>query len=86
MDQPDAEREADPLDIVVNERRVEVPTHQVTGLQIKEAAVAQGLPIQVDFVLSEELGERRTRVIGNAEVVHVHEGSRFLAIPPDDNS
>lgn len=72
--------------ITVNERPVVVTGPQTTGLQIKQAAVSQSVPIQVDFVLSEELGERQTRIVGDGDSVAVHRGSRFLAIPPDDNS
>lgn len=74
------------VEIHVNDRPVRVVRPRVTGLEIKEAAIAQGVPIQLDFVLSEELGERRTRVIGDRDAVTVNKESRFLAIPNDDNS
>lgn len=80
------ETKAHPVTVTVNERPVALAEAKVTGLQIKEAAVSQGVPIQLDFVLSEELSERRTRIIGDAEAVHVSDRSKFLAIPPDDNS
>jgi hypothetical protein len=69
--------------IHVNEQPVRVP-HRVSGLQIKEAAIAQGVPIQTDFVLSEELPNRRTKIIGDQD--EVNEQSRFVAVAPDDNS
>ncbi len=75
-----------PVTVTVNERPVALPTNDVTGLEIKQAAIAQGVPIQLDFVLSEELEQRRTRIIGNGDRIRVTERSRFLAIPPDDNS
>ena len=71
--------------IHVNERPVTVP-HRLTGLEIKEAAIAQGVPIQLDFVLSEELNDRRTKIIGDSDTVSVNEHSRFVAVAPDDNS
>ncbi len=71
--------------IHVNEQPVRVP-HRVTGLEVKEAAIAQGVAIQVDFVLSEELPNRRTKIIGDQDVVEVNEHSRFVAVAPDDNS
>jgi hypothetical protein len=74
------------VEIHVNERPVRVVRPRVTGLEIKEAAIAQGVSIQLDFVLSEELGERRTKVIGDTDTVTVNKESRFLAIPNDDNS
>lgn len=75
-----------PVIILVNEKGVSVPGHRVTGLQIKEAAVSQGLPIQVDFILSLEFEPRKSRVIGDDEIVAVHKHSRFIAVAPDDNS
>src|SRR5437899_245419 len=72
--------------ITVNEKPVRIAGPKATGLQIKEAAIAQGVEIKIDFVLSEELGDRRTRIVGDNEEVAVHEHSRFVAIPNDDNS
>ena len=39
--------------VTVNGQFVVLTTRKVTGLQIKEAAIAAGVPIQLDFVLSE---------------------------------
>jgi len=83
MDQPERTRE---VHIHVNERPVILGTHEATGLVIKETAIAQHVPIQSDFVLSEELGGHRSKVVGDEDKIDVKEGSRFLAIPPDDNS
>jgi hypothetical protein len=74
------------VEITVNERPVTVDDRRLTGLQIKEAAIAQGVPIAVDFVLSEELEHGRTKIIGDRDVVTVQEHSRFDAVAPDDNS
>jgi len=73
-------------EISVNERPVLVPGHEATGMGIKEAAIRQAVPIQPDFVLSEELEHRRTRVIGDDELLHLHPRMRFVAVAPDDNS
>lgn len=69
----------------VNERPVTVTQH-ATGLAIKQAAIAQGVPIQLDFVLSQELNDRRTKIIGDADTLTVNEHARFVAVAPDDNS
>jgi hypothetical protein len=74
------------VEIHVNERPVHVVGPRMTGHQIKEAAVQQGVAIQSDFVLSEEIGNRRTRVVGDDEIVTVNSQSRFIAVAPDDNS
>ncbi len=72
--------------ISVNERPVVVPGPTATGLQIKQAAIDQGVPIQLSFVLSEEKPNHRTEIVGDSDVVSVTKNSRFLAIPHDDNS
>ena len=57
-----------------------------TGLTIKQAAIAQGVGIQLDFVLSIERGGGKTGLIGDDDRIKVHPHARFLAIPNDDNS
>lgn len=72
--------------IFVNEKPVKVEKERMTGLAIKQAAIAQGVQIQLDFVLSIERGGGRTELIGDGDTVKVKKGDRFLAIPNDDNS
>lgn len=72
--------------IFVNEKPVTVEKERMTGLAIKQAAIAQGVQIQADFVLSIERGGGRTELIGDTDTVKVKKGDRFLAIPNDDNS
>ena len=72
--------------ITVNEQAIDILGPRVTGLQIKEAAISQGVPMDVNFILSEELPNNRTRIIGDDDVVTVNSRSRFLAIANDDNS
>lgn len=74
------------IDIKVNRKAVVILGPDVTGLQIKEAAIAAALPIELSFQLSERLPNRETRIIGDNEVVKVHEGSEFVAVAGDDNS
>lgn len=74
------------IEIFVNEKPVLISGHKATGLEIKEAALRQGAPLQLDFILSEEFEPRRTRVIGDEDVVHLHKHQRFVAVAPDDNS
>jgi hypothetical protein len=80
------ERKQHPVTIHVNERPVQLPEQRVSGLEIKQSAIAQGLSIELDFILVEELGGGRTRVIGDRDVVPVNPQSRFLANDGDDNS
>jgi hypothetical protein len=72
--------------ITVNEKPVSMTGPKVTGLQIKEAAIAQGVQIGLDFQLSEELANGRTRIVGDAEPITVNKNSRFDAVAGDDNS
>lgn len=72
--------------ILVNEKPVEIEKERQTGLSIKQAAIAQGVQIHLDFVLSIERGGGRTELIGDGDTVKVKKGDRFLAIPNDDNS
>ena len=74
------------VEITVNGKVVRIDGPKATGLAIKQAAVAQSVSIQLDFILSEELGERRTKVVGDKDEVTVHPGSKFIAVAPDDNS
>jgi hypothetical protein len=74
------------VQITVNKNPVLIDGPRVTGLQIKEAAIAQGVNIQLPFQLTEELGNRQRRVVGDSDVVTVHKGSKFFAVAGDDNS
>lgn len=74
------------VDIIVNTKPVRIEGPKATGLQIKEAAIAQGVKIQVSFQLSEKLGDHKTKVIGDADTVTLHEGAVFAAVADDDNS
>lgn len=70
----------------VNNKPVEVPAPKASGLEIKQAAIKAGQPIREDFVLSEELPNGRTEIVGDIDIVTVNSQSRFVAIAPDDNS
>jgi len=74
------------VDVVVNKKHVEVEGPKATGLQIKEAAIAQGLDIEITFLLSKKVGDHKTEKIGDDEVVHLHKGEEFVAVADDDNS
>lgn len=73
------------IEVLVNEKPVVFDDKDQTGLSIKQAAIAQGVAIQLDFVLSIERGGGKTELIGDDQRVKIHP-DRFLAIPNDDNS
>ncbi len=72
--------------ITVNEQTVQMEEKTATGAQIKAAAIGQGVFIQPNFVLQEELPNGTSRVIGDGDEVRLREHLRFTAIAPDDNS
>ena len=74
------------ITITVNEHPIQVTERELTGREIKQAALDQGVSIGLDFILYEHLGQHRTRIVGYDEPVRVHKGSRFEALANDDNS
>jgi len=74
------------VEIVVNKKPVEIEGPTATGLQIKEAAIAAGVEIELTFKLSKVIGEHKTEGVGDDQVVHLHKGERFVAVADDDNS
>jgi hypothetical protein len=75
-----------PITVTVNEQQVTLASRTVTGAEIKAAAIAQGVAIQPNFVLQEELPNGTSRIVGDADEVHWRAHLRFTAIAPDDNS
>ena len=74
------------IEIEVNGKDVRMTKEEVTGLEIKEAAIAQGVNIQPTFVLQQELPNGSSKIIGDRDKVQLRKHSRFTAIAPDDNS
>ena len=70
----------------VNEKPVRMEGHRHTGLQIKEAAKAERVKIELDFLLYLLRHHHPNRLIPDAEEVHLTHESRFHAIADDDNS
>ena len=71
--------------IKVNTKPVHFRKWVVTGLEIKQTAIAQGLPIKEDFVLYlKKNGEMKT--VGNTDPVRLEECETFTCLAPDDNS
>jgi Multiubiquitin len=79
-------REGHIVTITVNEHPVTIAGPKTIGLEIKQVAIAQGVKIEIGFILSEELPNRRTRIVGDNDVVTINKNSRFVAVAPDDNS
>lgn len=71
--------------IKVNYQSVTFEKDDATGLQIKQAAIDQGVDIKLDFVLKRKVGDEFVR-IKDDQTVELHEGEFFRALTPDDNS
>jgi hypothetical protein len=74
------------VEIFVNEKPVKMERGEHTGLAIKQAAIDQGVQIQLDFVLSLEKRHGETEIIGDSDQVKVKKGQNYVAIADDDNS
>lgn len=78
--------ESHTVTVSVNEQPVNLHGQTATGIEIKNAAIAQGVLIQSNFVLQEELPNGTSRIVGDNDKVHLRAHLRFTAIAPDDNS
>lgn len=72
--------------ITVNKQPITVNGPRLTGLEIKQAAIDQGVPIGLDFVLSELRPNGRPKIVGDNDVVTVNKNSEFTAVADDDDS
>jgi hypothetical protein len=72
--------------VTVNDEPVTLEGRKHTGAEIKAAAIAAGVAIELDFVLSEVLPNDRQKVVPDDKTVNVKDGDAFWAIPGDDNS
>ncbi|MGZ3240479.1 MAG: multiubiquitin domain-containing protein [Burkholderiaceae bacterium] len=73
-------------EVTVNEQPVVIKEKTATGAQIKAAAIAQGVLIEQNFILQEELPNGTSQIIGDNDEVKIRSHLRFTAIAPDDNS
>lgn len=71
--------------IQLNTQNVTMRQHKATGADIKAAAIAQGVAIEPDFVLSVQHGDRYS-IVGDDDEVTLREGLDFIATAADDNS
>lgn len=74
------------VEIKVNKVVVTLSNDDVTGQDVINAAIAQGVKIEPDFVLSLEVSPDKYQIIGKDERIEIHSGQKFRANVPDDNS
>lgn len=74
------------IDVLFNKQRIILQQRKYTGLELKEAAIAQSVAIQLTFVLFEIKHNGRRVPVGDHDVVQVNKESEFAAMDNDDNS
>jgi hypothetical protein len=73
--------------VMVNRQPVGLTKHRVTGHEIKEAAIAQGVEIELDFQLTLEAEPGHpARVIADDETITITKHSVLSANDGDDDS
>ena len=82
----DGDKPRRPVFIYVNHKEVKIDGPRTSGLEIKRAAIAQGVAIELDFQLAMLDDEGHQKIVGDNDVVQVTDGSEFFATAPDDNS
>lgn len=73
------------IPVTINNQTVQLPERKMTGLEIKQAAAAQSLPVDIGFQLSVKHGHRY-QIVGDTDTIRIRRNLEFLAVPPDDNS
>ena len=74
------------VEIVVNKKAVTVPDREVTGLEIKQAAIAQGVNIQLNYLVFRDLPNGQQTEVKDDELIRVHPKERFDVLCNDDHS
>ncbi len=82
-----AEQQHGTVTVKVNNQPVILAKHRVTGLEIKQTAIAQHVEIESDFILTLEAHDGRpAETIDDDETITVTEQSEFSANDGDDDS
>jgi hypothetical protein len=69
--------------IIVNGHDVTLAERRASGLSIKTAAIAAGVPIESDFVLYRKHGHDLDKV-DDEQVIDLHPREEFTCVAPDD--
>ena len=80
------DRPTRPVFVTVNNKPIKIDGPQASGLAIKEAAIEQGVAIELDFQLAVVGPDGKQHIVGDADDVTVTSDSKFFATAPDDNS
>lgn len=75
------------VDAIFNKKyTVVLEKRDYNGAELKASAIAQAVPIKPTDVLFELKNKNKREIIGDSDVVKVHEGLEFAAVADDDNS
>lgn len=87
VNEPDGDRRQRLIVVQFNDEPVRFQRGaELTGLEIKQTAISQGVDIELDYVLSVINHGGHGREVGDADVVKITVRIEFCAIPGDDNS
>lgn len=75
-----------PVVVTVNNKPVKLDADKASGLDIKKAAIDQGVSIELDCHLAMLGPDGKYDPVGDDERVEVSHGSKFVATAGDDNS
>jgi hypothetical protein len=77
---------ASEVSILVNKKVVKLSGHHANGLEIKQAAIAEGVSIKLDFNLFKIKEDGSLSPVQDHEKIRLHDGEKFSATAPDDSS
>lgn len=83
---PHREHDEPTVIVMFNRNPLGLPHHPLTGAVIKDLAIREGSPIQPSYVLFVVRDRRHRQIVGDADLIDVHEGMVFAAVADDDNS
>lgn len=80
----DTPPEAEMVQVFINENPITLVKGPYDAESILAAATAQGVAVKADFIVRIEREDRKTHLVTDS--VEIVEGTRIIAIAPDDNS
>lgn len=72
--------------VTFNRNPLGLPHRPLTGVEIKDLAIREGSPIQPSYVLFVVRDHRHRQIVGDGDLIDVHEGMVLAAVADDDNS
>ena len=82
--QSDGEQSGGCVEVTVNRQSVTLPAGRISGLELKQEAVAQGVAVQLCFHLWMQRGDRYLAVY-DEDVVGVAEDQQYVAVTADEH-